>query len=133
MNEHKIYLIGRGDDDFGLLKVEKNDNLCHLCFNFEEIEIKANAENYFDAFCKLREELESSGLTPLCYGASLDVYPSGFCRYMDSGLKAYKIRKGEPAGRENLVGIFDQGADVIPSSVSNQKEFFQEWLASLNV
>jgi hypothetical protein len=73
--------------------------------------------------------LEPRGLIPFCYGASLKVWPSAMARDMGRGLKAYKIEAGTPAS--DLVGIFDEGPDVIPSSVLNQENFAREWFSSL--
>jgi hypothetical protein len=52
-------------------------------------------------------------------------------RDMASGLTAYKLRMGKPAGKEDLVSIFDTGADVEPVSVEGQEQYFKEWLKSL--
>ncbi|WP_419812980.1 hypothetical protein [Bacterioplanoides sp.] len=43
---------------------------------------------------------------------------------------AYKTEIGQVASRDNLVNIFDQGNDVIPSSVSQQKAHFEQWRQS---
>ena len=59
-----------------------------------------------------REQLEQFGLFPLCYGASLNVYPSGIARNMAFGLKAYRIPKDAFIRLEHLVDIFDTGDDV---------------------
>jgi hypothetical protein len=53
-------------------------------------------------------------------------------REMSNGMAAYRLATGKQAARDNLVRIFDQGHDVIPSSVANQKAFYTEWLASLS-
>jgi len=47
---------------------------------------------------------------------------------MGQGLAAYKMKMGVPA--TELVGIFDQGTDVIPSRVEQQAEFAKEWIGS---
>jgi hypothetical protein len=69
-------------------------------------------------------------LIPFCYGASLNVYPSGMARDMGQGLKAYKLAMGRHAKREGLVEIFAEGPDVIPASVALQEQFWRDWLAS---
>jgi hypothetical protein len=51
-------------------------------------------------------------------------------RDMGDGLKAYKMRMGEPARREDIVSIFADGADVEPASVAAQREFWEAWLES---
>jgi hypothetical protein len=131
MNERKIYLIGASDDEYGVLQTEKTNELCKLSFKFRDELFEVEAADYFSAFCLIREKLEEKKLIPFCYGASLNVYPSGMGRSMGLGLKAYKVELGKQARREDMVDIFDQGSDVIPASVTRQKEYFEQWLTSL--
>lgn len=132
MSEYKIYLIGADEDEYGLLQTKKADDLCKLSFMFLGKSLEVEADDYFSAFCLIREKLEGNNLIPFCYGASLNVYPSRMARSMGSGLKAYKVELGRQARREDMVDIFDQGADVIPATVVNQKEYYEQWLASLS-
>jgi hypothetical protein len=60
-----------------------------------------------------------------CYGASKNVDPSGMCRDMGAGLHAYKMFDSDDD--PNMVSIFDSGDDVRPSTVSEQREFFETW------
>ena len=133
MSEHTIYLIGGTDDEKGILVATTQNGICYLKFQYREREIETNATDYFEAFCKLRLTLESERLIPFCYGASLNVYPSGMCREMGNGIVAYRLQAGKKPERGDLVKIFEQGPDVIPASVVNQKEFFNEWLQSEKV
>jgi hypothetical protein len=73
--------------------------------------------------------LEKERLLPFCYGASLNVYPSGMARDMGAGLQAYQLTLGKSA--HDLVDIFAEGPDVIPAFVLPQREFFQKWLSTL--
>jgi hypothetical protein len=50
-------------------------------------------------------------------------------RDMGLGMSGYVMKLGEPATR--LVKTFDEGPDVIPSSVDNQEQFHRDWIASL--
>jgi hypothetical protein len=102
--------------------------VCRIILRFDESEIEASDRDFFEAFCRVREQLEKVGLHPLCYGAGRNVYPSGMCRDMSDGLKAYRMRMGRMAGMVDLVSIFDSGPDVDPASVKAQKEFFDRWL-----
>ena len=133
MTEHTIYLIGGEDDESGTLVVDTANAVCRLKFRYRNQEIESTAPDYFEALCKLRLVLEKECLIPFCYGASLNVYPSGMCRDMGNGLMAYKLQAGKKPTRNDLVRIFEQGHDVIPASVANQKEFFSEWLKSEKV
>ena len=60
----------------------------------------------------------------------MNVYPSGMARSMARGKVAYKIHEGKHAAITDLVDIFSEGPDVIPASVANQLEYFNEWAAS---
>ena len=131
MNEFEIYLIGGDEDEKAVLTTESVDRKCKLTFSYRDKVISAQEHDYFGAFCVIRKQLEEERLIPFCYGASLNVYPSGMCRDMGSGMVAYKTEIGQRASRDNLVKIFDQGHDVIPSSVIQQKEHFEQWLQSI--
>lgn len=104
--------------------------VCRITLRYGTEKIEASDRDYFEAFCRVREQLEIVGLIPMCYGASRNVFPSGMCRDMGGGLQAYRMKMGSRARREDLVSIFDSGADVDPVSVARQKEFFDEWLES---
>jgi len=93
--------------------------------------IEADATDYFEAFCQIRLQLEPEKLVPFCYGASRNVYPSGMGRDMGKGLKAYRVTPGKPATMKDLVNIFDQGPDVVPASVADQKKYWEDWWESV--
>lgn len=92
--------------------------------------MEADASDYFEAFSQIRVQLEKERLIPFCYGASLNVFPSGMSRDMSAGMTAYRLVHGKKPSRNDLVGIFDEGADVMPAFVGNQREYFNEWLKS---
>ena len=106
---HTLILIGGADDETATFSEEEVDDLCHLECEMRGRRLEANASDFFAALCQIRKELEKLNLIPLCYGASLNVYPSGMSRDMGGGLVAYRLRMGQPARREDLVRIFDQG------------------------
>ena len=128
MLETKIFLIGGAENEAGMLSMDPDSERCHMVFTYRTRRIEAEATDYFEAFCKARLQLEGEGLIPHCYGASLNVYPSGMGRDMGAGLKAYKMTVGYHVRRQDLVDIFASGPDVIPASVLRQREFFEEWL-----
>src|SRR5688572_30381318 len=121
MPDHAIHLIGGEDDEAATLATETRSGDCCIIFRFRDKVIEASSSDYFEAFCRIREQLELEGLIPFCYGASLNVFPSGMARDMSSGLSAYRLTIGRHASREDVVRIFDAGPDVIPSFVANQK------------
>lgn len=131
MTDREIFLIGGADDEFGVLSQSSSFGKYNLTFSARGQEFVGSGDDLFDAFCEVRSKLQSIGLIPFCYGASLDVYPSRMSREMAGGGRAYRLTLGKPASRDDLVDIFDSGPDVMPASVENQREFFNDWLASL--
>ena len=131
MLERTIHLIGGDDEETATIVFDRNDRNCHLTLNYRERSISASATDFFDAFCDIRTALEKDRLIPFCYGASLNVFPSGICRDMGAGLKAYKFKNGTKPTRSDLVDIFDAGPDIIPVFVSVQREHFAAWLNSI--
>src|SRR5579864_287175 len=86
----------RMDGTFFLSEDPSSDNVV-LKLNFENNSIVRTAGDFFEAMCEIRRELEKQAVVLECYGASKNVYPSGMSRSMGMGLKAYKMRIGEPA------------------------------------
>ena len=93
--------------------------------------ISNSRDGYFDALLKLRIELEQVGMLISCFGASVDVYPSAMQLSMGGARLAYRLTLGRQALRENIVDIFESDASIIPSTVADQREFYNEWLESL--
>ena len=103
---------------------------CRINLNFRDCQLDATDRDFFEALCRLREQLAKLGLVPFCYGASRNVFPSGMMRDMANGLTAYRMEMGRRGKRTDAVRIFDSGADVDPVSVEMQKQFFDQWLQS---
>ncbi len=131
METHKIHLIG-GDDDDEVATIIEHDSQgsCKLECSYRGKDISASAADFFEALRQIRLQLETEGLRLFCYGASLNVYPSPMARDMGAGLKAYRMRDGRQVSTADLVDIFSEGPDVIPASVSQQREFFEQWAGS---
>jgi hypothetical protein len=130
MIEHKLFLIG-GDDDEPITFFEDGGyGQCKLRCEYRDKKLFAEATDFFEALCSIRIELEKDQLIPYCYGSSLNVYPSRMSREMSAGKSAYKLQIGRQSSKQDLVGIFNQGPDIIPASVSQQKEYFDGWIAS---
>ena len=128
MEEFKIFIIGGEEGESGTLIVEERGDDCCLKFNYRGKTSESCALDFFEALCNIRLELEREKLIPLCYGSSLNVYPSAMGRDMGLGLKAYRMKMGCHVTRADLVDIFSSGSDVIPAYVSQQREFFEEWV-----
>jgi hypothetical protein len=131
MTQYQIFLVGGADDETANFIEEVENGLCRLVCEYRGKAIFFDARDYFEALCGIRLELEKEGLIPFCYGASLNVFPSAMSRQMGRGKVAYKMEMGKQATKQNQVRTFEQGSDVIPSFVALQKEYFNDWLASL--
>ena len=130
METHSIFLIGGEDDERGTLLEHEVGDRCSLRLIWREREASAIADDFFDALCAIRLELEVEGLLLFCYGASLNVYPSGIARSMAMGKMAYRMQAGKHARTADLVDIFSEGPDVTPATVAQQREFFNDWVSS---
>jgi len=128
---HEVYLIGGADDEKATFVKDEVGERCVLACTYRGKTISAEASDFFEALCAIRRQLEADGLIPFCYGASLNVFPSGMARNMGAGLKAYRLKQGIHARPADLVGIFDEGPDVVPSHVGPQTQFYKDWIASL--
>lgn len=131
VSDHTIHIIGGEDDETATVTAELRNGRCHITFRYRDRIIQASATDYFEAFSQIRLQLEPERITPFCYGASLNVFPSAMARDMGAGLLAYRHIVGRRASREDLVRIFESGPDVIPASVANQRQHFDEWVQSL--
>ncbi|GAA5120747.1 hypothetical protein GCM10023212_14840 [Luteolibacter yonseiensis] len=130
MDECILYLIGGDENERATVVCRTGDGLCHLSFRYRDGVLEESATDYFEAFRLVRLRLEEENLIPFCYGASLNVHPSGMCRDMGAGLKAYRMSMGRRVDRNDLVDIFSEGPDVMPATVAMQKSYFEEWLRS---
>jgi hypothetical protein len=134
VEQHPVQLVGSGAEcsqGVFALDEEGDGDLCRLTFRYPGGELTAEASDYFEAMCRIRLDLDKAGWRPACYGASRNVYPSGMCRDMGRGLKAYRVRLGHHPKLDDLVGIFETGPDVEPVSVEEQRRFFDRWLQSV--
>jgi hypothetical protein len=95
---------------------------CTIELTCERGESRGQGRDYFDAFCRIREQLEEWGFRPLCYGAARDRFPSGMARDMGEGLKVDKMRIGAQAS--DLAPIFDEGKGIEPVTVAEQRAFY---------
>jgi hypothetical protein len=128
MSKHSVHLIGGEDGE--LATVEANSlgrDKCVVAVTYRNKTIHGEGRDYFEALREVRKLMEPDRLIPFCYGASLNVYPSGMSREMAQGMVAYRMTLGRPTRREDLVRIFDAGPDVIPAFVAQQSEYFDDW------
>ena len=83
--------------------------------------------DYFDALEEARLPFEADGYRLLCYGASLNVFPSGMGRSCALGIESYQFKKKGPKGSKI---IFETGKAVIPATIKEQRLFFLRWRKS---
>lgn len=126
--EHSILLMNGEKSEAATVVCSSSGRECHLVLRYRDKFVEASASDFFEAFCRVRQFTEAEGLLPICYGASLNVYPSGMARDMGGGLTAYRMTMGKHAKRTDLVDIFESGPDVSPATVAQQKEFWETWL-----
>jgi hypothetical protein len=133
MLEYTISLIGGEKDGTARIMCEARGQLCHMTICYGEKAMEEAPSDYFKALCQARLRLEKEGFSLLCYGSSLNVYPSGMCRDMGSGLQAYRLKIGKKPAMSDLVEIFEVGPDVTLATVGEQTAYFEEWLRSERV
>jgi hypothetical protein len=103
--------------------------VCSISLKFRDSQLIASDRDYFEALCRLREQLAGLDLSPLCYGACRNVFPSGMLRDMGDGLRAYRLQLGRRA-KPDVVEIFASGDDLDIVSVETQRQFYDAWLQS---
>lgn len=101
----------------------------HVRIPLPEASSEGTGNDVYEAFQNARVDLEKLGFRFLCYGASLQVWPSGMARDQGQGRKAYVLRLDRPMSFDDLVDIFDTGEEVRPCTVAEQCAFAEEWRA----
>lgn len=130
MNKYELMLIGPSHEEAATLEEGFANGRCQITCHYRERSISAEADDYFDALCAIRVDLEQEQLLPVCYGASLNVFPSRMAREMSCGRKAYRLQTGRKTSVADMVDIFAAGADIVPATVAQQKAFFESWSES---
>jgi hypothetical protein len=125
-----VRLVGGSDGERATFEINDVKNRCLLTCRYRDKTISSDATDFFEALVSIRRQLQADGLAPYCYGASLNVFPSGMARDMGQGLKAYKLTLGKHAKSADLVDIFDEGTGVAPADVDAQEQFYRDWLGS---
>ena len=93
--------------------------------------VEATGVDLFDSLRNLRATLEEDGIRILCAGARADVYPSGMSRTMSDGRKAYTLKLGLVAQRNDLVDIFSYASPREVGTVAEQRRFHEQWISSI--
>lgn len=132
MEHYKVTLLSeKRSSQIAAVAVDDDSEDCRIVLTFAGKSFAATAEDFFESFCCIRNQLESIGLKPNCYAADLRSFPSGMSRSMGGGLKLYRLTLGTHARTSDLVHMFDSDENVEPVTVSDQRQFFETWLESL--
>ena len=94
---------------------------CRVQINCDGKVSEGRRIDYFDALEEARLPFEAEGYRLLCYGASLNVFPSGMGRSCTLGIESYQFKKKGPKGSKI---IFESGKAVIPATIKEQRLFF---------
>ncbi|WP_433739443.1 hypothetical protein [Pseudomonas putida] len=68
----------------------------------------------------------------LCKGAKVNVHPSRMSSQMSAGIAAYELKLGRPSEPEDVVNIFDYDEKDITNDIQQQRDFYRNWIKSLN-
>jgi hypothetical protein len=88
-------------------------------FSSADLLMSKKGRGFFDALLQVRSVLEPLGWRLVCYGGSLNVWPTPRQASEACGLNAFKRQPGQ--GLVEIVGIFDTGPDVVPASIDEQR------------
>ncbi|WP_192247424.1 hypothetical protein [Mesorhizobium silamurunense] len=109
MNEqYTVFLIGggTGGKEQAVFMLHDVGTRCRLTCSYRNKVIEAEEDDYFEALCQIRKQLEVEGILPFCYGASCNVFPEGTVTDMSRGLVVCKVKAGERPKESELVNIF---------------------------
>lgn len=77
--------------------------------------------------------LEKDSLQLLCNGAAKEVYPSPMMQSMGCCRKGFILKMGRQARMQDAVDLFEYDKSLTPATVSEQEEFYNQWLLSLGI
>ncbi|MEM9547711.1 MAG: hypothetical protein AAGA77_17145 [Bacteroidota bacterium] len=115
-----------------LISLKKQKGSCHLIHESILGSGEFVKSDFFECLKALRYFLEKFNFLICCFGCRLDVYPSQLSRQMSGGIKAYILKLGEPASREDLINIFWPNSEEKISTIEEQEEYYKKWINSLN-
>lgn len=127
-----IVPLGGGTPDEQIrFEPSEEAGVCRLRAIYRNQVIDLMASDFFEALCQVRDIMALSGLGPLCYGASLDVYYVDGGEQLGKGMFAHRLVMGQEPEEADMVETFATGADVCPATVVDQKKYYQQWRLSL--
>lgn len=108
----------------------KHDDSCEIWFEWGGVEMRFVAEDYFEAYKKVRIFFEKQGLIVALNCSRVNLYPSSVLRDMGKARKAYLLSMGVSVGRHDIVSIFDPADVKECGTVEAQEAFYREWIVS---
>ena len=120
-----------GEKKKGEIELVEFDDSVEILFKCDDISVKKQESNYFDALIEIRKILEENKIKLLCQGCAKDVYPSAMMLSMGMGRKAYKNTMGVQAKLNSTVDIFSPCTIEEYSTIEQQYHFFNEWAGSI--
>ena len=115
----------------GIVDFVKNESKIEAKFCTQNVCTNYCGSVYFNILRLIRLRLEANGVVLLCIASRVDVYPSGMSRSMGGGRRAYKLKLGQQARKEDIVDIFEFADPSKIGSVEDQHNYFREWAKSL--
>jgi len=133
MNDHKDIevLFPDGAREEGTLVISRNEPWKVRIEQPRLGKLQFGGDTLYGALTALRRELESQNCYLLCNGARRNIIVSGMSRQMSGGRKGYLVSLGKPASRNDIVDIFDYAEPSTICSVSDQGNFYKQWVKSL--
>ena len=121
--ELELYGVKTGERAW--LDFENEDGgYCKLVLHLRERQVSGRDWSFWHALIAIRKQIEPEGLIPICYGTSLDVWPSAMC--CDAGgWLAYYMREDK---KRRKVRIFETGPEVVPSTIRDQEAYCMDVL-----
>lgn len=129
MSQQRSLTIINSDGSIGSLQVEISiGRVCTIQHGDEQFA----GSDLFAALENFRLKLEQEHIQVVCNGAREDVYPSGMCRDMGSGSRAYILKPNQRPTLKDLVNIFDAAEPSQVTSVAAQQAYWEAWLDSFS-
>ncbi len=85
-----------------------------------------SSDDYFTAFCDLREQLEIHDTNLLCWGAREDVWPSEKQLALTSGLEAHELPMGQKYGTPKSIFEYEPSSKKM-TTVQKQALHSKVW------
>jgi hypothetical protein len=97
---------------------------------FEDFEVDGTGCDFMDALDAVRHVLEPRKILLQVYGASRNVFASGFARSTADGLRALLIAE-MGVQPQKIVDTFGSGPEIQPCTMAEQREFIRLYLSSI--